>query len=165
MTKNVVVLTHREAIEKCRELGIDGPDGMPFGDRDDIPEMQERKLIDTLGKIVLLVKFPKEFKSFYMGLDPSDESYVLGCDVEVPGVGEIIGSGIREADYKRLTDRLLECKLKLEDYADYLELRRSGFCQTSGMGLGLGRMLCWLLDKSSIRDVVAYPRFPGYLMP
>jgi asparaginyl-tRNA synthetase len=163
--ENAIVLTHYEAIKKCRELGIDGPDGAPFGDRDDIPEMQERKLIDTLDKVVFLVKFPKEFKSFYMGLDPVDDSYVLGCDVEVPGVGEIIGSGVREADYERLIERLTECKLKSTDYLDYLELRKSGYCQTSGMGLGLGRMLCWLLDKQSIRDVVAFPRFPGYLMP
>ncbi len=164
-TKDIVILTHRDAIEKCRELSIDGPDGKPFGDRDDIPEAQERKLIDTLDKIVFLVKFPREFKSFYMGLDPTDESYVLGCDVEVPGVGEIIGSGVREASFDRLTERLLSAGLKPADYTDYLELRRSGFCQTSGMGLGLGRMLCWLLDKQSIRDVVAFPRFPGYLMP
>lgn len=164
-TKHIEILTHFDAIKKCRELKIDRPDGKPFEDRDDIPEMQERKLIDTLDKIIFLVKFPKEFKSFYMGLDPSDESYVLGCDVEVPGVGEIIGSGVRESSYDRLLSRLVESKLKPEDYKDYLELRRSGFCQTSGMGLGLGRMLCWLLEIQSIRDVVAFPRFPGYLMP
>ncbi len=164
-TKDIVVLTHRDAIEKCRELSIDGPDGKPFGDRDDIPEAQERKLIDTLDKIVFLVKFPREFKSFYMKLDPLDESYVLGCDVEVPGVGEIIGSGMRESSFERLTERLISAGLDPADYKEYLELRKSGFCLTSGMGLGLGRMLCWLLDKQSIRDVVAFPRFPGYLMP
>ena len=37
-----------------------------------------------------------------MGLDPEDMSRVLGIDVEVPGVGEIIGSGVRECDYDRL---------------------------------------------------------------
>lgn len=38
-------------------------------------------------------------------------------------------------------------------------------CSTSGMGLGLGRMLTWLLDLHSIRQVVAFPRFPGYVRP
>ncbi len=169
MCQDIVVLTHHEAIQKCRELGIkkDGTDGTftEFGDRDDIPEAQERKLIDTIGKIVFLVKFPQEFKSFYMALDPSDPSLVLGCDVEVPGVGEIVGSGVREATYDGLLSRLKSAGLKPEDYSEYLELRQSGFCMTSGMGLGLGRMLCWLLGKSSIREVVAFPRFPGYLRP
>jgi asparaginyl-tRNA synthetase len=109
-----------------------------FSSRDDIPEAQERELIDRIGKIVFLVKFPKEFKSFYMGLDPEDPSYVLGCDVEVPGVGEIIGSGVRESSAERLTERLLEAKLQPADYEEYIALRKCGFCMTSGMGLGLG---------------------------
>lgn len=166
-TYDIQVLTHRDAIEKCRELGIyaDPESKRHFGDRDDIPEAQERALIDKLDKIVFLVKFPKEFKSFYMGLDPLDDSYVLGCDVEVPGVGEIIGSGVREADYDRLHQRLLDTGLVPDDYSEYLALRKSGFCMTSGMGLGLGRMLCWLLEEPSIREVTAFPRFPGYLRP
>lgn len=164
---DIVILTHAEAIARCRELEIyaDPENKVHFGPRDDIPEAQERQLIDTIGKVVFLVKFPKEFKSFYMGLDPEDPSYVLGCDVEVPGVGEIIGSGVREADYGRLHDRLLEAGLKPDDYREYLDLRRSGFCQTSGMGLGLGRMLCWLLNISTIRETTAFPRFPNYARP
>jgi asparaginyl-tRNA synthetase len=165
MCEDVLILTHREAIEKCRELGIKKDDGSDFGDRDDIPESQERKLIDTIGRIVFLTKFPQEFKSFYMALDKEDPSYVLGCDVEVPGVGEIIGSGVRESDYGRLLDRLVSQGLEPDDYREYLDLRKSGFCMTSGMGLGLGRMLCWFLEEDSIRSVVPFPRYPGYLRP
>jgi asparaginyl-tRNA synthetase len=100
-----------------------------------------------------------------MGLDPEDDSRVLGCDVEVPGVGEIIGSGVREGDHQRLKDRLLEAGLKPDDYSEYIDLRKYGFCKTSGMGLGVGRLLTWLLGAYSIRDVTAFPRFPGYLRP
>jgi asparaginyl-tRNA synthetase len=166
-SKDILVLTHKDAIEKCREMGIykDPETKTHFGPRDDIPEAQERELIDRIGKIVFLVKFPKEFKSFYMGLDPEDSSYVLGCDVEVPGVGEIIGSGVRESSVERLTERLLDAKLVPEEYEEYIALRKCGFCMTSGMGLGLGRMICWLLEEYSIRDVTAFPRFPGYLRP
>ena len=167
MTHDIVVIEHKDAIKMCRELGIykDEETKEHFGDRDDIPEAQERKLIDHIGKIVFLTKFPKEFKSFYMGEDPEDSSRVLGCDVEVPGVGEVVGSGVREHDYDRLRQRLLESKLKPEDYSEYLDLRKYGFCRTSGMGLGVGRLLTWLLGAYSIRDVTAFPRFPGYLRP
>lgn len=165
MTHDIMILEHRDAIAKCTEIRIMKDDGTPFGERDDIPEKQERELIDKLGKIVFLVKFPKEFKSFYMALDPTDPTRVLGCDVEVPGVGEIIGSGVRESDYARLTTRLHESGLKPEDYAEYLDMRRFGFGMTSGMGLGVDRMLTWLLGKTSIREVVTFPRFPGYLRP
>lgn len=163
--QDIVVLEHQEAIQQLNALGIRKKDGSVFGPEDDIEEAEERKLIDTLDRVVFLTKFPKVFKSFYMCEDPSDPSRVLGCDVEVPGVGEIIGSGVREFDAARLTQRLLENHLKPEDYTEYIELRRCGFARTSGMGLGLGRMLTWLLDLHSIRQVVAFPRFPGYVRP
>ena len=61
--------------------------------------------------------------------------------------------------------RIKQEKLKPEDYAEYLELRLYGFCKTSGMGLGIDRMLTWLTGSHSIREVVTFPRFPGYLAP
>ncbi len=165
MTADILVLDHKDAIKMCTQFGLEKEPGVPFSERDDIPEAQERQLIDKIGKIVFLVRFPKEFKSFYMALDPEDSSRVLGCDVEVPGVGEIIGSGVRESDYDRLYQRLIESGLKPDDYSEYLDLRKSGFAYTSGMGLGLGRMLTWILGVSSIREVVAFPRFPAYVRP
>lgn len=167
LSQNIVILEHKDAIIECTKRGIykDAETKTPFDERDDIPEAQERVLIDAIGKIVFLIKFPKEFKSFYMALDPDDCSRVLGCDVEVPGVGEIIGSGVREQDYQRLYQRLLDCGLKPDDYKEYLDLRKYGFGYTSGMGLGVDRMLVWLLDLFSIRDVVTFPRFPGCLRP
>ena len=165
-SKDILILEHKDAVAECTKRGIfSDHEGTPFGERDDIPEAQERALIDAIGKIVFLVKFPKEFKSFYMALDPEDQSRVLGCDVEVPGVGEIIGSGVREADYNRLHERLLDSGLKPEDYSEYLDLRKYGFGFTSGMGLGVDRMLVWLLGLHSIREVTTFPRFPGYLRP
>lgn len=166
-SQDIIVLEHKDAIVECTKRGIfKDPDTRTlFDERDDIPEAQERTLIDAIGKIVLLVKFPKEFKSFYMALDPEDESRVLACDVEVPGVGEIIGSGVRESDFERLYQRLLDSGLKPEDYSEYLDLRKYGFGFTSGMGLGIDRMLVWLLGLSSIREVVTFPRFPGFLRP
>ena len=165
MTHDIVILEHKDAIKKCTELGIykDADTKEPFEERDDIPEAQERQLIDTMDKIVFLTKFPKEFKSFYMGLDPEDTSRVLGCDVEVPGVGEIVGSGVRESDFQRLKDRMIEQKLDPAEYKAYLDLRKYGACKTSGMGLGVGRLLTWLLGAYSIRDVTAFPCFPGYI--
>lgn len=167
MTQDIVIMTHREAIAYCRahEIYADPVTKTPFGDRDDIPEAQERQMIDQIGKIVFLVKFPREFKSFYMATDPADPSYVLGCDVEVPGVGEIIGSGVRVATVEELSLRLREQGLKEPDYREYLDLRKYGAGQTAGMGLGVDRILTWLLDLHSIREVVTFPRYPGQVVP
>ena len=100
-----------------------------------------------------------------MAVDPSDPSYVLGCDVEVPGVGEIVGSGIRVSDKEELVRRFKEADLPLKDYQEYIDLRRYGHGQTSGMGLGFDRIMTWLFGEFNIRDVVTFPRCPGRLFP
>jgi len=163
----IITMTHAEAIKECRSRKIykDVETQTHFDDRDDIPEMQERALIDQIGKIVLLTKFPAEFKSFYMARDPDDPSLTLGCDVEVPGVGEVIGSGVRVYDEDELKQRLKENGLKEDEYREYIDLRRYGNARTSGMGLGVDRFLTWLLGKDSIRDIVTFPRYPGRLTP
>jgi asparaginyl-tRNA synthetase len=163
----IVTMTHAEAIKECRKREIykDAETKTHFGSRDDIPEMQERALIDQIGKIVLLTKFPVEFKSFYMARDPEDPSLALGCDVEVPGVGEVIGSGVRVYDETELRQRLQENGLKEDEYREYIDLRKYGNARTSGMGLGVDRFLTWLLGKDSIRDIVTFPRYPGRLTP
>ena len=163
----IVIMTHAEAIRECRTRGIYKctETKTHFDPRDDIPEMQERALIDQIGKIVLLTKFPAEFKSFYMARDPEDTSLSLGCDVEVPGVGEVIGSGVRVFDETELRQRLEESGLKEEEYREYIDLRKYGNARTSGMGLGVDRFLTWVLGKESIRDIVTFPRYPGRLTP
>jgi asparaginyl-tRNA synthetase len=172
MFDDVLILHHKDAIAMLRELGIKKSverDGekveVDFDDRDDIEEAQERQLTDKIGKVIYLWGFPREHKSFYMALDPKDKSRVLGIDVLVPGVGEIIGSGVRVSTVDELTARLKEQGLDPKDYEAYIDLRRYGFAGTSGMGLGVGRVMTWLLDKHSIREVVAFPRFPGYAAP
>ena len=167
MAKDIKVMTHKEAIQYCRDHMIykDPERQVHFDPLDDIPEAAERQMIDDIGKIVFLTHFPTHTKSFYMKPDEQDPTYALGCDVEVPGVGEIIGSGVRVSDLAQLKKRLKDEGLKEEDYREYLELRKYGHGCTSGMGLGMDRMLTWILATHTIRDVVTYPRYPGHLTP
>jgi asparaginyl-tRNA synthetase len=167
MSKEVVILSHADAIKYCREHEIykDPVEKVHFGERDDIPEAQERQMIDKIGKIVFLGMFAGEHKSFYCRSDPKDPSRVWGIDVEVPGVGEVIGSSVREGDTTILLEKMKKQGLKVEDYKEYLDLRKYGFGHTSGMGLGVDRMLTWILDLYTIREVVTFPRYPGHLRP
>jgi len=105
LNKGFKTLTHTEAITMLNDRGILKKDGTEFEETDDIPESQERQLIDELDQFVMLTKFPHEFKSFYM---KREGDKVLGVDVEFPGVGEVIGSGVRVDDYDELLLRLKE---------------------------------------------------------
>lgn len=42
-----------------------------FGE--DIPELPERKMTDTINEPILFCRFPAPIKSFYMQRDPSDD--------------------------------------------------------------------------------------------
>jgi asparaginyl-tRNA synthetase len=82
-------------------------------------------------------------------------------DVLVPRLGEIIGGSQREENLLKLTSRMEEMKMKPEDYAWYLDLRRYGTVPHSGFGLGFERLIQYITGMANIRDVIPYPRAVG----
>lgn len=170
-------LSHHDAIDYLRKQGITKDDkegGTEYQYEDDIPERHERKIIDMIAverdvTLVYLTHFPLATKSFYMKTDPTDSFYSLSVDVEAPavdgtgGVGEIIGSGIRENNYDELVRKIKDRGLKVEDFTAILETRKYGHMNTSGFGLGVDRFLCWLLGIEHIRDVVTFPSHAGHV--
>ncbi len=109
---------------------------------------------------VIVTDYPKEIKAFYMKLNP-DGKTVRAMDILVPGVGEIIGGSQREDDYETLRQKIKACGLEESDYDWYLDLRRFGGAPHSGFGLGFERAIMYITGMSNIRDVIAFPRFPG----
>lgn len=80
MCDDIIILQHQDAIKYCRDHEIykDIDTKTHFSIFDDIPEMQERAMIDSMDKIVFLVKIPKFFKSFYFKTFADDVLYVMG---------------------------------------------------------------------------------------
>lgn len=104
--KDMLVLEHKDAIKLLQEYGITKKDGTFYEEHDDIKEAEERQLIDKIDKIVFLTKFPLMSKAFYSKTDVDDPTRAACVDVEFPGVGEIIGSAVREDDYETLKQKL-----------------------------------------------------------
>ena len=127
----------------------------------DLQTEHERYITEEIyKKPVFLVNYPKDIKAFYMKQNP-DGKTVAATDLLVPGVGEIIGCSEREADYDKLVSAMESRGMRLEDYADYLDLRRFGSVPHSGFGLGFERILMYVTGISNIRDVILYPRTVG----
>ena len=127
----------------------------------DLQTEHERYITEEIyKKPVFLVNYPKDIKAFYMKQN-SDGKTVAATDLLVPGVGEIIGCSEREADYDKLVSAMEARGMRLEDYADYLDLRRFGSVPHSGFGLGFERILMYVTGISNIRDVILYPRTVG----
>nr|MDD6336336.1 asparagine--tRNA ligase [bacterium] len=128
----------------------------------DLQTEHERYLSEeTFGRPVFVTDYPKEIKAFYMRLN-DDGKTVAAMDLLVPGVGEIIGGSQREERLDMLEARIRELGMQVEDYSWYLDLRRFGSAPHAGYGLGLERLLMYITGVSNIRDVLPFPRVPGW---
>lgn len=127
----------------------------------DLQTEHERYITEEVfNKPVFITNYPKGIKSFYMKQNP-DGKTVAATDLLVPGVGEIIGCSEREADYDKLVEAMKARNMNMDEYADYLELRKFGSVPHSGFGLGFERIIMYVTGMSNIRDVILYPRTVG----
>jgi asparaginyl-tRNA synthetase len=128
----------------------------------DLQSEHERFLTDEHVKgPVTVINYPKEIKAFYMRLN-QDGKTVRAMDVLVPRLGEIIGGSQREERYDVLLDKIRTQGLDEAAYWWYLELRKFGTVPHSGFGLGFERLLMYVTGMQNIRDVIPFPRFPGF---
>jgi len=126
----------------------------------DLTDKEERELLEAIGTRgpVFLEKFPRELKAFYMRPDPKDPKVVLGADLLVPRVGEIIGGSERIFDLKELLESIKIFKLPRKAYEWYIDLRRYGTVPHSGFGLGIERLIMWITGAPHIFDTIPFPR-------
>ena len=128
----------------------------------DLQSEHERFLTEQhFKRPVILHDYPRAIKPFCMRCN-DDGKTVRAMDVLVPKVGEIIGGSQREERLEVLEARMKEQGLNPQDYWWYLDLRRYGTVPHSGFGLGLERVLQFITGMGNIRDVVPFPRTPGW---
>lgn len=127
----------------------------------DLQTEHERFLTDEVfNGPVIVTDYPKQIKAFYMRLN-SDEKTVAAMDVLMPRIGEIIGGSQREDRYDLLVNAMNSFQIPQEDLHWYLELRKFGGAPHAGFGLGFERLVQYVTGMTNIRDVIAFPRFPG----
>ncbi len=152
-------MTYSEAIAQLEKSGQ--PFEFPVTWGVDLQSEHERWLTEErVGRPLIVTKYPREVKAFYMYLD-DDERTVRALDVLVPRVGEIIGGSQREHRADVLERRMREAGLDPETYWWYLELRRHGGVPHAGFGLGFERLIQFVTGMANIRDVIPFPRTPG----
>ena len=154
-------ITHEDVITLLKEAEKNGTQWEfkpEYGE--DIAKEHEKYITEYFNGPVFITDWPKDIKSFYMKQN-ADGKTVAAVDLEVPGVGELMGGSQREEDYDKLYTRMKELKMEPKDYEWYLNLRKYGTCVHSGFGIGFERLLMYLTGVDNIRDVIPYPRTPG----
>ena len=153
-------LTYAQAIDRLAAQGF------PVRWGSDLGTAEERALTLTERAPLFVTHFPKELKAFYMLRSAGDARTVEAADLLAPeGYGEMVGGSCRETDLGRLTERLTETGASVAEYEWYLDLRRHGSVAHAGFGLGIERMLRWILRREHIRETTPFPRTPSRHTP
>ncbi|RDW91280.1 hypothetical protein BP5796_02445 [Coleophoma crateriformis] len=158
-------MRYSEAIGWLNEHNITTDEGEPHTSGMDIAEAAERAMTDQIGVPIMLTHFPVPIKPFYMKRDESDPRVTESVDCLIPGVGEVVGSGMRMEYYDDLLTVMKENKMDLASYAFYLDQRKYGTSSHGGYGMGLERILAWILRRHTVRECVPFPRYPGRCTP
>jgi asparaginyl-tRNA synthetase len=153
-------ITYTEAVELLNENGHPFEWGADFGAED------ETVLSQRFDKPVMVTRYPRDVKPFYMEDDPDDPRVTLSVDMLAPeGYGEIIGGGERMKDARTLETRMREEGIPVEDYQWYLDLRRYGTVPHGGFGMGIERFVTWVCGLSHIRETIPFPRMLYRMRP
>src|SRR5207248_3034472 len=81
----------------------------------DLQSEHERYLVEKhFKKPVILYNYPKEIKAFYMRQN-DDGRTVAAMDILAPGIGEIVGGSQREERLEKLTQRMKEMNIPVEE--------------------------------------------------
>ena len=151
----------------------------------------ERYIVEVISqnRPVFVTDYPKSIKPFYMAPShsASQGTETVACfDLLLPEVSEVAGGSLREHRLENLIQNMREnglikqrdaSQLPVEEAETvypsllpnedlghlrwYADLRRWGSAPHGGFGLGFDRFLSYLAGVSSVRDVVAFPRYFG----
>ena len=145
-------VTYTEAIERLNARGSK----LKWGD--DLGYEDEKILAEDVGKPFFVYDYPTAIKAFYCKTYRDRPEVAMSTDMLVPRIGEISTGGAREDDKEVLIKRIKEMGLNEKDYDWYLDLRRYGTVPHVGFGMGIERLLTWMLDLDNIIDSIPFPR-------
>ncbi len=156
LDKEWPTITYTDALKILEEKGMKVQWGK------DLRTVEEEELMKHFDTPIAVVEYPKEAMAFYKPVktDADAPGPVAKCfDMLAPDGGlEIVGGSERDTDINALIEALEAEGEPVENYDWYLDLRRYGSVVHSGYGLGVERLLQWILGLDNIKDTIPFPR-------
>ncbi|KAM0800606.1 asparaginyl-tRNA synthetase [Usnea florida] len=156
-TRPFMRMRYADAIEWLNEHKIATDEGESHAFGTDISEAAERAMTDQIAVAVMLTHFPVPLKAFYIKKDATDPRVTESVDVLVPGVGEVVDSGMRMDNYEELLEVMKENGRNLASCSFYLDQRKCGASSHDGYGMSIERFLAWILKRHTVRECVPFP--------
>ncbi|MGA7900680.1 MAG: asparagine--tRNA ligase [Nitrososphaeraceae archaeon] len=163
-------ISYYEAIDtlQSRDFKVVDANGdkRPIRIGDDLNIDSERELTKSALTPLFVTGYPIQIKPFYVKEDVQNKGIGLSADLLAPGgFGEIASGGMREDDILSIKKRMKIEGLDPSSYGWYIDLRRFGSVPHGGFGLGIERLVRWLVDIEDIKDTVLFPRTMSRIIP
>ena len=148
-------MTYTNAIRELQEKGIQ----IEWGD--DLKSLHEKTLAGNTP--LFITHYPEKIKFFNMR---RNGNMVNSCDLILPYSGEAVGAAEREYDHEQLIEKLkssamykqlLEKGKTIKDFEWYLNIVKQHEIQHAGCGIGLNRVMQFILGSDDIRACTAFP--------
>ena len=169
MTEPFDKLSYSQAIDILCSNDIKIQDGevtrkIEWGD--DLNIDSEKLLTMDSRNPVFVYGYPLQVKPFYVKEDPERQGIALTADLLLPdGFGEVSSGGMREENITLLKSRIKKEGLNMDSYSWYLDLRKYGSVPHGGFGIGIERLVRWIINLEDIKECVLFPRTMARLNP
>jgi asparaginyl-tRNA synthetase len=155
-------IRYEDAIKRLQKRGFDISFGSGLG------SVEEEELSKDFRTPFWITGIPRSIEPFPYVVDPDDPRVTRVADlIASNGYGELLGVAEKISDPAMLDERMEE-KGRLDDerYEWIREVHRSGCVPHAAFGMGLERLIRWLLNIPHVRDTIPFPRiFRRHIRP
>lgn len=147
-------ISYEDAIKHLKNEGVDIEYGKGLGSK------EEEILSKLYDGPFWVVGIPRCIEPFPYCIDQDDNRITMVADlIASNGYGELLGVAEKIHDYDMLSERMQE-KGKLDDsrYEWIREVHQMGCVPHIAFGMGVERMIRWLLNIAHVRDAMPFPR-------
>jgi len=133
-------------------------------------EPEEEKLLcrwikkETGSDFVFVTGYPSKKRPFYAMESKENREETLSFDLLFRGL-EITTGGQRIHSYQEQIEKMRRREMDIEKFESYLMMHRYGMPPHGGLGLGLERFTCRLLEQENVRLSTLFPRDINRLVP
>ncbi|MFA6307316.1 MAG: asparagine--tRNA ligase [Patescibacteria group bacterium] len=147
-------ISYREAGEMLKAAGL------PFEFGTSLSTTDEEFLAAQFDRPFWVVGIPRKIEPFPYVIDPDDPEITRTADlIASRGFGELLGVAEKISNLESLDERLREKGKAGDENHEWLrDIRKYGCVPHIGFGMGVERLLRWLLDIRHVRDTMPFPR-------
>ncbi|MEI6580845.1 MAG: asparagine--tRNA ligase [bacterium] len=147
-------LNYRDAIDLLKQGGMDINFGSSLGSE------EEEILSRNYNSPFWIVGIPRTIEPFPYCIDPEDNELTMVADlIANNGYGELLGIAEKISEISMLNERMAEKNKEKDKIYDFVkDVHKVGCVPHIAFGMGLERLMRWLINIPHVRDCIPFPR-------